>query len=86
LEVEQDLIGGGDAALHDVWFDAHPPIHLGEALLDVGQAANDGRLPRYHGSSAHPLRGYQGRRQITRADIFGQGAGNLLGKVTRNRY
>jgi hypothetical protein len=79
--MEQELIGGRDAALDDVRFDTDSPIHLGEAFLDVGQAANDGRLPRYHGSPADPLLGYQGRRQITRADIFGQSPGNLLRQV-----
>ena len=86
LEGEQELIGDGRIAFGDAPFEPDPRIDRVEAGFDVGYAANDGRLPCDHGSPADVLRGNQGSRQITAADVLRQGAGDLLRQIGGNRH
>ena len=81
LEGEQEPIGGDRVAFGDAPLEPDPCIDGAEAGIDIGYAADDGRLPRDHGSPANPIRRNQGGRQITAADVLGQGVGDLLRQV-----
>ena len=78
FEGEQELIGGNGVAFGDAPLETDPCIDGAEAGIDIGYAADDGGLARDHSRPAHPINGYQGSRQITAADVLGQGAGDLL--------
>jgi hypothetical protein len=84
---EQGPGGAADFAQHLAFADAgaflgapgdfHPRVHLPEAFLEPGRAAQDGLLPRHDVGDGHFLGGDQLSGEVAGAGVFLQGGGDV---------